>query len=620
MQDQQFRRDLMMLIICIVSLVSIFASLLISAYGDARRERALENVSGIYAADAGRLSRDQAQPIRAVWACYNGVHLVSDGQGQIPDPNNIYLPMDWSMFDRDAWAGRGKASYRLTLTNLPNQPLVLSFNGISPQMQVFINGNPAQSADAGGRSSDVVLPAGGSCQVVLEVDSSWLSGVYACPWLYSESRYRQNVAVSRGLGAFFLGGFAVAMLVGLLLLRRLRDRQAYSLFMRTLVAVGLFYFTANSEITGSITFIYAYLPFEQMHLLTAALAVFLGITAVQLEVHLYPRVFQREATMLIAYCLFATVVLRLFVGAYVDMDIPFMCLAAVFVSYQILCTMTAPDRDGGTVCIALATILIDVGIAVSTIRSTQYQVYGARFILPLAFLSAILLYVNIWAATFARLEEAAARETEARQKQVSAEIAYLTSQVQPHFQYNVLTLIQELCYTDPMKAADAIVLYSSFLRRKVDFAKFDNLVPFADELESIDEYIAIQRLRFQDHIRFEKDIQTEDFLIPPLSVQTLVENAVHHGLRKKRSGGGLVRISARPMGDSIVVAVADNGTGFDVADLSDKVSGSGLENCRFRIERLLDGQVLIQSTPGKGTVITIIIPNKEEDHHARHRH
>ncbi len=106
---------------------------------------------------------------------------------------------------------------------------------------------------------------------------------------------------------------------------------------------------------------------------------------------------------------------------------------------------------------------------------------------------------------------------------MDAEIAFSSSQVQPHFQYNTLTMIQELCYTDSEKAAQAIVMFSSLLRRKVDFQKYDKLVPFCSELENIKEYVAIQKLRFNDLIEFLFNIEFDDFEVPPLSIQTLYQ-------------------------------------------------------------------------------------------------
>ena len=103
--------------------------------------------------------------------------------------------------------------------------------------------------------------------------------------------------------------------------------------------------------------------------------------------------------------------------------------------------------------------------------------------------------------------------------------AMLSSQIQPHFLYNTLTTIQEMCYTDPEQAADLIVHFSRYLRTNIDFMDYTDLIPFEKELEHIENYLYIQNTRFGNALVFEKDITVTEFQIPPLSVQPLIENA-----------------------------------------------------------------------------------------------
>lgn len=620
MEKHEDRTDLMVLFICIFCLITIFAATVMSALEDTRRDKQLSGVDGHYDVDGAALLSDGKLPIKTLWEHYSGIHLISDEADGMPTQKLIYLPMDWSMFDKNAWGGNGKASYRIFLEQLPDAPIVLRFNGISPKMSIFVNGVIQEDHSQRKENAVELTNIGDSCEIILEVSSSWLSGVYACPWLYTKANYETFSSMTSSIWIFSLGGFFTAFLFGSMLLRKLKERGIYRLFSRSFIFIGTFYMLANAELSGRSSVLYDYIPFEQLHLLIAALAACLGVTAVSLQARLFPDVFHRKPLYLIAWSLFISMLLKLFIGAYVDMDIMIVCLAACFVAYQVLCIFNGIKKDSSMLYISLATILIGLGISVTAIRSTQHQLYGAQFLLPVTLLCAILFYANFWSIVFSRLESAAERENEAREKQINAEMAYLTSQIQPHFQYNTLTMIQELCYTDPMKAADAIVLYSAFLRRRVDFNKFGKLVPFTHELENIDDYIALQYLRFQDTIQFERDIRVSDFMIPPLAIQTLVENAVYHGLRKNKTGGGVVYIGTREEDGNIVIRINDNGAGFDTETITDNIHGSGIENCRFRIESLLGGSIKIESEVGKGTKVTIYLPKgarNNEDHSDR---
>ena len=599
--------DVIVCLICVFCLIAIFVGALLSAFYDRRREKMLSDVTEIFHVNSDQLLSQGKLPIKTLWEYYAGVHIISDSSSGPPD-HLQYLPMDWSMFDKDAWGGNGKASYRIVLEDVPDEPLTLYFSGVSPSLRIYVDGILAGGRRDCSMREAAVSCSGSSCEIVLEVSSDWLTGVYACPWLYTEECYSQYKELSSSIWMLSLGGFSTAFLFGMMLLRKLRERWLFYLFSRSFILIGLFYLSANYEMSSATSALYEYIPFEQLHIAVSVVAVALGLTAVKLQISIFPEIYDRRIAWPITCALFLAIALRLFIGAYFDMDILIITLSAVFVVYQIICTAINAKSGTGLVWVSGATVLIGVGIAVTAVNSSQHVLHGAYIVLPLSLLCAIMSYANFWALSFAKIEEAAARESEAKEKLMNAEIAYLTSQIQPHFQYNTLTMIQELCYTDPQKAADAVVMFSSFLRRRVDFNKYEKLVPFSDELRSIDEYMALQKLRFEDKINLETDIETEDFLIPPLSIQTLVENAVHHGLRKSPSGGGTVKLSVRKAERCIRITVSDNGVGFDTKSVTPMSMGSGIENCRFRIESLLSGSVEINSTIGRGTEVLISIP------------
>ncbi len=183
------------------------------------------------------------------------------------------------------------------------------------------------------------------------------------------------------------------------------------------------------------------------------------------------------------------------------------------------------------------------------------------------------------------------------------------SQIKPHFIYNTLNAIQDIDGM-PEDAQNAIVDFSRYLRENLDFLTSSNMIPFNKELEHVNKYVNLEKLRFGDKINVTFDIQASDFLIPSLSLQMIVENAIKHGITKKYEGG-TVKITSYKKDDKIFIIVEDDGVGFDV----NKVIGEthlGFKNSRARLRHFVNGDLVIESEINKGTKVTIIIPEKKE--------
>lgn len=189
-------------------------------------------------------------------------------------------------------------------------------------------------------------------------------------------------------------------------------------------------------------------------------------------------------------------------------------------------------------------------------------------------------------------------------------IRIMVSQIQPHFMYNTLSTIQSLCLINPQKAAETVEKFGTYLRQNLDSLDQPDLILFETELEHTKVYADIEMIRFPN-IRVEYDIQDTHFGVPALSLQPLVENAIRHGVRGRKSG--LVTVRTREEAGCHVIRVIDNGKGFNVAAAmeADK-SHIGLRNVKERIERMCGGTFLIESRLGEGTEITIRIPIKAE--------
>lgn len=190
-------------------------------------------------------------------------------------------------------------------------------------------------------------------------------------------------------------------------------------------------------------------------------------------------------------------------------------------------------------------------------------------------------------------------------------ISIMLSQIAPHFIYNTLSAIQGMCETDPAMAKETVGEFASYLRGNLDALSEKDLISFRQELEHVRCYLAIEKKRFGDRIQVKTDIAYDNFRIPALTLQPLVENAVKHGLCKKR-GGGTLWIRTKRCEDCIYIIVQDDGTGFDPAEKEkfQREGHIGLHNVESRLKSMCDGKLLIESEIGSGTSVTIVLPSE----------
>ena len=199
---------------------------------------------------------------------------------------------------------------------------------------------------------------------------------------------------------------------------------------------------------------------------------------------------------------------------------------------------------------------------------------------------------------------------EQKHKLTDSRIKMMLSQIRSHFIFNVLATISTYCKIDPETADRALVRFSRYLRRNIKTIEEDDLIEFSTELEQLEDYVALEQLRFADQITFEKDIETTSFFLPPLTVQPLVENAIKHGFIEQGKSGS-VRLRTERKGQKILITIMDDGAGFDPQTLQNAKS-VGIRNVRYRIETMTGGSLHLTSEPGKGTTAVIEIPLKEE--------
>ena len=242
-------------------------------------------------------------------------------------------------------------------------------------------------------------------------------------------------------------------------------------------------------------------------------------------------------------------------------------------------------------------------------RLIMFKISGYVFIL--IFVASVILLLRVVPENLNAAIRA--KELEAEKRNLYAElaenrIATLISQIQPHFIYNTLGTIEQLCITEPEAASKLVRNFSLYLRG--NFSELNNSKPirFSQEMNHVKHYTDIEQVRFPD-MTIQYDLRSVEFLLPALSVQPLVENAIKHGLMGLEEGGN-VKISAYETDSDYIVEVNDDGVGFDMEAGYDEKKHVGIKNIRERIETMCNGTLLIESEKGKGTKATIKIPKE----------
>ena len=255
-------------------------------------------------------------------------------------------------------------------------------------------------------------------------------------------------------------------------------------------------------------------------------------------------------------------------------------------------------------------IMTDLGLWKGGVSSEI--VFIALFVVAMVIVLRIIPH-NINAAEKAKELELQSSRLEAEKTIVEAElkesrISIMLSQIQPHFIYNTLGTIERMCLKDPKKAFELVRNFSLYLRG--NFSELDSVAPirFAEELKHVEYYIHIEKVRFPD-MNIEYHVEATEFVLPALSVQPLVENAIKHGLMRLETGG-TVKIHSYETPTHFCVAVTDDGVGFDTDVPIDEKKHVGLRNIRGRLKAMVDGELILESKTGVGTKAVIMIPRK----------
>lgn len=583
-------------------------------------------------ADVGKydLDGDERVYLSGEWEFFWNKHIISD-EFENPEPDTyVQIPSSWTTYEINGkqLSNGGNASYRIKLNNVnTSKNFVVSVPNLSGECKVFINGECVFSNRGvpDTNYSTVVesfavpfsFEAGEekNCEVVIEMTCKFSGGLTAVPTLSTYDSFRSGEMGTLAQRYFYIGiviFIAIAvMLLGILnkdiggqfwlfvlcfafAFRMLITNEGY------LVSHGLFG-DLDYEIMTSLIYVSTYIIKLSMlmHLINV-----LGIKLKHISLV--------GIAGLFLVCAFVPYILY----DYIYMATSYMWLQSVTYLLDIILIYKISEKIIEHKKFAVLYLVVycatSAGIVIENFYINGYISHNVSFIMPIAcmvFISSVVL------VHFGDTVEAfnQARKTAELQKELGEiNMTLMLSQIQPHFLYNALNTIKYLTKKDPKAAETAIVKFSSYLRANMDSLTEKEPIPFKKEIEHVQNYIHIESLRFGDRLKVEYDIECDDFLIPPLTIQPIAENAIKHGINQ-RVDGGTLKISTQENEKEIFILIEDDGVGFDINEQkNDGRSHIGMNNIRTRLKEMMNARVEFNSAVGVGTKVTITIPKEEK--------
>jgi sensor histidine kinase YesM len=261
-------------------------------------------------------------------------------------------------------------------------------------------------------------------------------------------------------------------------------------------------------------------------------------------------------------------------------------------------------------CLVAQRLLSWTGVPVSRTFWNQYfHTLAPALLLAVVFGLGAFFYATLrdrLRDTQEQLHEQTLKEERAMKLAAEARLRSLESRVHPHFLFNTLNSISSLIAVDPPRAEQAVGQLASLLRSSLDHTNRP-LIALREELAMVEDYLAIEKLRLRNKLSAEIQVPVEllDARVPPFAVQSLVENAVKHGITPQKNGGKL-SVTASASNGQMCIEVCDSGTGFDSSTVT---AGHGLDNLVERLNTQFGSQASLNFLRrGDSCVVQVVLP------------
>ncbi|MGM8212206.1 histidine kinase [Virgibacillus sp. W0430] len=586
------------------------------------------------------------------WEFYWGELLTSEAIGQLDTtPSYIKVPGSWIRdLDGNRYANKGFATYRMRITDIPeNHFFGMKKSNIRNASKIFVNGELVLEDGKVSQTMEKSIPGNNSEMVYFEMNEStaeiiiqasnheYIVGGISRPILFGSQRemiksHQQSIIFEFAMiFIVFMVGVFYAILFVTSKYYREKEPATFalafacvcfgimgSIYSERIITIIIPEITLSStlrfgHIVNALSGIFVLLVVNKINAtflsnrVRNVIAIIFGFLilfalSLPLEIYLGTLTFY----MIFGVCAFFIMWLRVFwlffnkkhvinnSVEHVTLVVAMFCVFQFWFDVTIYSFGLTSNMNVAFFCMAV------FSIAIASLLIHRYTLYYRK--------SAELSY---------ELLEALNIVSEKSSQVDEKELAFLQAQIKPHFLFNALNVIASLVLTNRDKTYELVLSLSDYLRAKFDFYNKEQWVSIHDELDFISAYLKIEKARFEERLKVIVSIEKGvDFVVPPFIIQPLVENAVRHGINMKKEGG-TVTITIKKTAEGHIISIADDGIGIAEDKLHTILhnnrsngEGIGLHNIQTRMERLFGYGLSIESVQGKGTTISVHIPNR----------
>ncbi len=525
----------------------------------------------------------------------------------------VNVPGRWLNKNIESTAFYGtEARYKILLKNVSaGERMVIAVPGLLQRHEMYVDGRRLPN---GGREGFVANKS--TAEVVLAIESKMLDGLYLTPRIFTYSNYIYWNGVRSFWMSVLFGGLIFSALFFFIISIAGKKKNPYRyLFLVGLVTVGR-YILRIFIFFGGASGLFAETNMEAFVPVTMMLTIFCVLCMLYMAADISKDDKDKKIRNVFALILIAGMATACFAWGIIYYKwlwgLLFCMMVWGFVFITIIMIRAIRKGVDHALLMGVGILVIFAGLLVDALDVNGRLAFDGSFVLPLCIAAFMVLY-----AAIISLEEkkhyAFIQSNMKMQKEMTAmEAAAMAQRMQPHFLYNTLTAIQEMCYTEPQKAADTIGNFASYLRISIDFLKMPEEIPFERELTFINYYMQIQKARYGSYMQLETNITEPDFTILPFTVEPLIENAVKHKL-KSHPQNVRILLSAQKTTGGICVSVEDDGAGFDVEKEMEADGYNTLSIIRRRLKYWKNAALTIESSCQKGTRAVIFIPCNGEE-------
>lgn len=621
MNKKTSRRIIFWILVSIVILPITFLTFESIFYHEIYNTPAVEN--GVLNLSGFDLERNDEMPLDGTWEFYWDKLLVTENhQNAVPDAM-LKVPGTWSLNGADSQSlqTRGKASYRILVRSGENDLSATCYiPHICERYRMYIDGNLISSSLVDGdvfatdqQPKLFSLSPGSSHELVVELDCTDIGGMYRVPFLEEANASAIRRGLYRLTASIYIG-VIISTICSITFVTMARDKNFLSVGLLVMDVLMLLRILSKDEFYQVLYVIFPVGHDFMVLTITQCITLFLPCVFLFCIRQLVRLPITARAIINTAiYCSICSALLLHFGAA----GNPLAQQIVSMVSYLPFISIFRNLYHGiqrGSGNLLLVTAILSTTLSsmiVGNLNISGLLIVGFSLVGPTLFVISAMLQNTLYILRNSQVRARLVEAENLRLKIHESERTLMLSQLAPHFLYNALITIQVLCREDPSTAAEAVERFAKYLRVNMRSLDFRDLISFSQELEHIKNYVAIEKLRFQERLDVEYEIEVSDFLIPPLTIQPLVENAVKHGACRNICGG-IVLLRTFETKSAYVIIVKDNGPGFDPLSDAAGDKAHGLHNITFCLKQWINAAVDIDSRANSndGTTVTVTIPKE----------